>query len=101
MCGKLRINTSREDLVQERDTNVVGLRSGVPNVLSFGPLLFSLYASKLFDVIHTRSCSLMYLSFCADSIDDQTTALSSMERWLADIRHWKLHDKVKLIYEIK
>lgn len=42
----------------------------------------------------------MYMLFCADGIDDQTAALSAMERCVADIRHWKLHDKLKLINEM-
>ena len=41
-------------LVKGTLSDVVGRRSGVPKETSFSPLLFSLYASSLFDVIHTH-----------------------------------------------
>ena len=38
----------------------------------------------------------LYLSFCANSIDDQTAALAAMEHCISDIRSWMHHDKLKL-----
>ena len=38
----------------------------------------------------------LYLSFCANTIDDQTSALAAMEHWVSDIRSWMHLDKLKL-----
>jgi len=38
----------------------------------------------------------LYLSFCDNSIDDQTSALGAMELCINDIMSWMLHDKLKL-----
>ena len=86
-------------LVKGTLSDVVGRRSGVPKETSFGPLLFSLYASNLFDVIHTHLPSIQEC-ICRFVLDDQVAALSTMERCVADIRYWKLHDKLKLIDEM-
>ena len=85
-------------------SDVLGLRWGVRQGSCLGPLLVSIYESKLFDVIHSHLPSVhayagytqLYLSFCADGIDDQTAAFSAIERCIADKHHWMLHDKLKL-----
>ena len=36
----------------------------------------------------------LFLSFCADSIDNKTAAFSDMKCCIAIIHHWMLHDKL-------
>ena len=56
-------------------------------------LMLFIHIFRLYTLILTTFSS---LSFCADSIDDQTAGFSAMECCIADIRHWMLHDKLKL-----
>ena len=70
------------------------------------PLLFTIYSSKLFEVIkynlpeaHTYADDTqLYLSFSPDSATNQIDAVVAMERCISDIRTWMLTDKLKLIY---
>ena len=85
-------------------SDVLCLLIGVPQGFCLGLLLFSISASKVFDVIRLHLPSVhayaddpqLYLSFCANSIDDQTAALAAMEHCISDIRSWMHHDKLKL-----
>ena len=84
--------------------DVFDLSSRVPQVSCLSPLLFSIYASKIFDVIRSHIPSVhayaddtqLYLSFCSNSIYDQTSALAAMEHCISDIRSSMHHDKLKL-----
>ena len=84
--------------------DVFDLSSRVPQVSCLSPLLFSIYASKIFDVIRSHIPSVhayaddtqLYLSFCTNSIYDQTSALAAMEHCISDIRSSMHHDKLKL-----
>ena len=68
------------------------------------PLLFTIYSSKLFEVIkynlpeaHTYADDTqLYLSFSPDSATNQIDAVVAMERCISDIRTWMLTDKLKL-----
>ena len=80
------------------------LHHGVPQGSCLGPLLFTVYASKLFEVIkfHLPDAhayaddTQLYLSFQADSEADQAEAVSAMERCIANISNWMKLDKLKL-----
>ena len=69
-----------------------------------GPLLFTLYVSKLFDIIkghlphvHTYADDTqLYLAFKPDSAVNTLDAVNAMELCIRDLRTWMLHDKLKL-----
>ncbi|CAB4021206.1 Hypothetical predicted protein, partial [Paramuricea clavata] len=95
-CQSISINgeTSRRFEVQY----------GVPQGSCLGPLLFTLYASKLFTIIerhlpeaHAYADDIqLYVSFSANSRDDQSADVEVMQRCIVDIREWTLSDRLKL-----
>ena len=80
------------------------LQCGVPQGSCLGPLLFTIYASKLFEVIKNylpqsheyANDAQLYLSFNADSACSQNDAVEAMERCIQAIRSWMIKDKLRL-----
>ena len=80
------------------------LLHGVPQGSCLGPLLFTVCASKLFEVIkfylpevHAYADDTqLYLSFQSNSEADQVEAVNVMERCIASIGNWMKLDKIKL-----
>lgn len=70
--------------------------------MCLGPLLFTRYASKLFEVIKARfvhACAddtQFYLSFGPDSATSQIDAVSAMQDCLENIGAWMVVDRLKL-----
>ena len=69
-----------------------------------GPLLFSIYASKLFQVIEKHLLDVhayaddaqLYLSFEPDNVVGQAAALDAMQRCIRDERSWMIMEKLKI-----
>ena len=80
------------------------LSFGVPQGSCLGPLLFSVYAGKLFEVIKTHLPNVhayaddtqLYLSFKPGSFESETGAKCAMERCIRAVRAWMVEDKLKL-----
>ena len=74
------------------------IKYGVPQGSCLGPLLFVIYAGKLFEIIerhlpdvHTYADDTqLYISFNAASSVEQSTATEAMQNCIADIRQWML-----------
>ena len=77
---------------------------GVPQGSCLGPLLFSAYASKLFEVIKLylpnahafADDTQLYLSFNPDNSLSQAEAVHAVEQCIRAIREWMHADKLKL-----
>ena len=80
------------------------LSSGVPQGSCLGPILFIMYASRLFHVIDKHlpdaqgyaDDTQLYLSFRRDSTSSQEEALRALEGCVADIRAWMVNHQLKL-----
>ena len=77
---------------------------GVPQSSCLGPLLFTLYSSKLFMIIEKYlSCehayaddTLLYLSFKPGSTATEEESIAAMENCIKAIRAWMILDKMKI-----
>ena len=80
------------------------LTCGVPQGSCLGPLLFTIYASKIFEIIKEylpqahayADDTQLYLSFKADSSTAQNDAMKAMENCITAIRAWMIEDKLRL-----
>ena len=96
--------SGRSQRVSVRGTvsNKFDLRYGVPQGSCLGPLLFTVYASALFDVVETHlptvhfyaDDSPLYISFSPKAHSGQADAVASIEHCIQVIRQWMSQDKL-------
>ena len=80
------------------------LKSGIPQGSCLGPLLFSLYASKLFKIVESHlpnthryaDDTQLYITFRSGNDLEETTAITAMESCIADISQWLHSHQLKL-----
>ena len=87
---------SKHVIVNGERSESLNLPSGVPQGSCLGPLLFTFYSSKLFEVIKPHlpeahayaDDSLLYLSFKPNNEVNQSEAIKSMELFIRTLRTW-------------
>ena len=97
-------NRSQFISVNGATSKLFDLQYGVPQGPCLGPLLFVIYASKLFSVLEHHLPDVhayvddthLYISFKPDSSAEQSKALTALENCIDDIKRWMLTDKLKL-----
>ena len=80
------------------------LRCGIPQGSHLGPLLLTIYSSKLFEILKFHLLTAhayaddtqLYLSFSTAVSTNQKDAISTVENCVPDIRQWMLEDKSML-----
>ncbi len=85
-------------------SNIANLAYGVPQGSCLGPVMFTQYASTLFEVIHRHIDNVhgyaddhqLYLAFSPDTLMSQQEAITCMENCLVDVKTWMLQYKLKM-----
>lgn len=97
-------NRKQRILINGSYSSDFDLPQGVPQGSCLGPLLFTLYASKLFDVVESHLPNVhayaddtqLYISFKPDGSATETDAVDALQACIRDIRTWMVQDKLRL-----
>lgn len=94
-------NRTQRVYLHETYSDVFPLTHGVPQGSCLGPLLFSLYASKLIEIVKTHLPDVhayaddfqIYISFKPNSATGEQDAIAAIEKCIEDIRSWMIVDR--------
>ena len=98
--------TGRQQKVSMNGTfsDLFELKSGVPQGSCLGPLLFTIYASKLFEVIESHlpnahayaDDTQLYISFNPNDNTNRDSAITAIQLCVQDLRLWMTRDRLML-----
>ena len=91
-------------LVGDMTSDGFSLNCGVPQGSCMGPVLFTLYVLRLFNIISQHLPSIhgyaddtqIYLSFRPCSIHPEINAVSVIEKCIADVRSWFIGNRLMI-----
>jgi hypothetical protein len=91
-------------MIEQQQSRDFDITTGIAQGSCLGPILFIMYASRLFHVVkkHLPNAQAyaddtqLYLSFKPNTLSSQEEAVLSMERCIDDIRGWMANNYLKL-----
>ena len=89
-------------IIDQQQSRDFDLATGVPQGSCLGPILFIIYASRLFHVMKKHLPTMLryaddtHVWFCAGSDASQDAAIRAMEDCICDIRRWMTHHQLML-----
>ena len=97
-------DTTQQVYINQMYSDDFALPHGVPQGSCLGPLLFSMYASKLFEVVKSHLPEVhayaddtqIYLSFKLDSAAGEQDATTALQDCITDVRNWTTVNRLKL-----
>ena len=97
-------NRTQRVTVNDGLSSAFPLRQGVPQGSCLGSLLFTVYASKLFDIVSKHLPSVhcyaddtqLHLAFSPAVLGEDEAALNAMRDCIHDLRNWMIEDRLML-----
>ena len=96
--------TSQQVAVNDGLSSSFPLKQGVPQGSCLGPVLFTIYTSKMFEIVEKHLPSVhciaddtqLYVAFSPNQPGDDEAALKAMSDCIRDLRDWMIRDRLKL-----
>ncbi|XP_071847575.1 uncharacterized protein [Apostichopus japonicus] len=95
---------TQQVMVNNKLSKSYQLRFGVPQGSCLGPVLFTVYAAPVLEIIERHLPSAqgyaddhqLYIGFKPDSRAQEKFAVTALQECISDVRHWMLTNKLKI-----